>query len=413
MKPIFLSKEALKAVCRKHPTPFYLYDEKVIRQRARRLKSAFAWNPGFREFFAVKATPNPAILQILREEGLGVDCSSLTELMLADRCGVSGAQIMFSANVTPEADLKLAVQLGARINLDDISHIEFLDRVAGIPETITLRYNPGDAFSIGNAIMSSAADAKYGFTREQLTRGIRLLQEKGARRFGLHAFLASNERNPQYYPSLARTLFKTLVELADETGAQFDSINLSGGIGIPYRDSEQAIDIELIGKAVEREYQQTIQSSGRGDIAIHTELGRWLLGPAGCLISRVIHEKHIYKDYLGLDACAANLLRPAMYGAWHEIQVSGKENDAPVKLWDVTGGLCENNDKFAIDRLLPEVGIGDLVVIHDAGAHCFSMGYNYNGKLRSAELLLKEDGSVQMIRRAETPADYFATLDIS
>jgi diaminopimelate decarboxylase len=413
MKPVFISRQELEEICKKYPTPFHLYDEKTIRKRARRLIAAFAWNPGFQEFFAVKANPNPSILKILGEEGIGVDCSSLTELMLADRAGFFDHQIMFSSNVTPEKDMRLAIQLGARINLDDFSHISFLDKICGIPETITLRYNPGNSFTIGNTIMSRPGSAKYGFTREQLSSGIRLLQQKGARQFGLHAFLASNALDRDYYPALARLLFRTVVELADETGAEFDSVNLSGGIGIPYRNGEPEADIERIGKAVEHEYLTILEASGHSHIAIHTELGRWILGPAGCLVSRVLHEKHIYKDYLGLDACAANLLRPAMYGAWHEISVSGKEHASPVKSWDVTGGLCENSDKFAVDRPLPEVGIGDLVIIHDTGAHGFSMGYNYNGKLRSAELLLAEDGSVRLIRRAETPQDYFATLEIS
>jgi diaminopimelate decarboxylase len=412
MKPVYVSREKLEEISKRYPTPFYLYDEKAIRKRARRLLTAFAWNPGFHEFFAVKANPNPFILKMLGEEGLGVDCSSLTELMLVDRAGFSGRQIMFSSNVTPEADMRLAIRLGARINLDDISHIAFLERISGIPETITLRYNPGDIFTIGNSIMSRPGNAKYGFTREQLSTGIRLLQKKGARRFGLHSFLSSNTTESEYYPALARLLFKTVVELADETGAEFDSVNLSGGIGIPCHDGEPEVDIEFIGKAVEREHKTILKESGLGHVGIHTELGRWILGPAGCLVSRVLHEKHIYKDYLGLDACAANLLRPAIYGAWHEIRVSGKELEAPIKTWDVTGGLCENNDKFAIDRPLPEVGTGDIVIIHDTGAHGFSMGYNYNGKLRSAELLIAEDGSIRLIRRAETPQDYFATLEI-
>jgi diaminopimelate decarboxylase len=307
--------------------------------------------------------------------------------------------------------MKLAAEMGARINLDDFSDIAFLDRISGLPNTITLRYNPGDSFTIGNSIMSRPGNAKYGFTRLQLSEGVRLLMDKGVRSFGLHAFLSSNTLEKEYYPALAGALFRTVVELTEETGSEFDSINLSGGIGIPYRDGEPEVDIEYVGEAVEREYRAILEPAGLGSLAIHTELGRWLLGPAGCLVSRVIHEKHTYKDYLGLDACAANLLRPAMYGAWHEIQVSGKENCSPIKAWDVTGGLCENNDKFAIDRPLPEVGVGDLVIIHDTGAHGFSMGYNYNGKLRSAELLLTEGGSVRLIRRAETPQDYFATLN--
>jgi diaminopimelate decarboxylase len=293
MKSVFMSREELEELCKKYPTPFHLYDEKTIRNRARRLTAAFAWNPGFHEFFAVKATPNPAILKILGEEGLGVDCSSLTELMLADRVGFLGHQIMFSSNVTPEIDMRLAIQLGARINLDDISHIAFLDKISGIPETITLRYNPGDSFTIGNCIMSRPGSAKYGFTREQLSSGIRLLQQKGARRFGLHAFLASNATESDYYPALARLLFRTAVELTDETGAEFDSINLSGGIGIPYRDGEPEADIEQIGEAVEHEYRTILEASGHSPLAIHTELGRWILGPAGCLVSRVLHEKHM------------------------------------------------------------------------------------------------------------------------
>jgi diaminopimelate decarboxylase len=411
MKPVYMSKETLEEVCKKYPTPFHLYDERTIRNRARRLAEAFSWNPGFREYFAVKANPNPVILAILREERFGVDCSSLTELMLAERAGFSGYQIMFSSNATPEEDMKLAAHLGARIGLDDISHIDFLSRVAGIPETITLRFNPGNCFTIGNRIMSRPEDAKFGFTRPQLTEGVKRLMKLGTRHFGLHAFLSSNTTDSEYYPALSQLLFRTLVELVDETGAQFDSVNLSGGIGIPYRNGEPEANMEAIGRAVEREYRTILASSGLGHIAIHTELGRWLLGPAGCLVSRVIHEKHIYKNYLGLDACAANLMRPAMYGAWHELHISGKEHDDPVKTWDVTGGLCENNDKFAVDRRLPDVGVGDLAIIHDTGAHGHSMGYNYNGKLRSAELLLTENGSIRLIRRAETPEDYFATLN--
>lgn len=413
MKPIYMPRDELERICSRYPTPFHLYDEKTIRERARRLISAFSWNPGFCEFFAVKANPNPHILRIIVEEGCGLDCSSLTELMLAERAGCRGHRIMFSSNMTPRTDMELAARLSARINLDDISHIEFLDGISGIPEVITLRYNPGDSFTIGNSIMSRPGSAKYGFTRQQLSSGIRMLRDRGARCFGLHSFLSSNTTDPNYYPALAQLLFTTIVELAEETGAEFDSVNLSGGIGIPYRDGEPEVDIESVGEAIEREHREILGAAGLGHIAVHTELGRWLVGPAGCLVSRVIHEKHIYKDYLGVDACAANLLRPAMYGAWHEIQVSGREADPPAGIWDVAGGLCENNDKFAVDRPLPEVGIGDLIIIHDTGAHGFSMGYNYNGKLRSAELLLREDGSVRLIRRAETPEDYFATLEMT
>lgn len=410
MKLPFANHAELERICRIHPTPFHLYDEGTIRQRLRRLRAAFAWNPGFKEYFAVKANPNPALLAIVREEGGGADCSSLTELMLADRAGFKGHEVMFSSNVTPEADMRLAADLGSRISLDDISHIDFLQRVAGLPPAITLRFNPGNSFTIGNSIMSRPGDAKYGFTRPQLTEGIRRLAAGGVRKFGLHAFLSSNTTEPAYYPALARLLFDTVVGLQRETGVEFDSVNLSGGIGIPYRPDEPEVDIMAVGRSIEQAYHEILGPAGLDRIAVHAELGRWLMAPAGCLVSRVIHEKHIHKDYLGLDACAANLMRPAMYGAYHHITVAGRE-DAPLAgTWDVTGGLCENNDKFAIDRQLPEVGIGDLLVIHDTGAHGHSMGYNYNGKLRSAELLRQADGNVRLIRRAETPADYFATL---
>ena len=412
MKSPFVGKTELEAICLSHPTPFHLYDESIIRQRLRDLRAAFAWNPGFKEFFAVKANPNPTLLEIVRQEGGGADCSSLTELMLAERSGFREAEIMFSSNVTPEADMRLAARLGARISLDDISHVDFLDRLEGIPRRITLRYNPGNSFTIGNSIMSRPGDAKYGLTRSQLSQAIRELSERGAQTFGLHAFLSSNTTEPAYYPALARLLFQTLVDLRSETGIEFDSINLSGGIGIPYHPDEPAVDIAAIGRAIRQAFDELLAPNGLGHVAIHTELGRWLLAPAGCLVSRVIHEKHIHKDYLGLDACAANLMRPAMYGAYHHITVAGREQEPPTATWDVTGGLCENNDKFAIDRPLPPVAIGDLLVIHDTGAHGHSMGYNYNGKLRSAELLRSGDGSIRLIRRAETPADYFATLDL-
>jgi diaminopimelate decarboxylase len=411
MKLPFASQSELEGICQKHPTPFHLYDESIIRKRLRRLNAAFDWNPGFKEYFAVKANPNPALLGIVREEGGGADCSSLTELMLAYRSGFRDHEIMFSSNDTPEADMVLAARLGSRISLDDISHIGFLERLAGIPETITLRYNPGNSFTIGNSIMSRPRDAKYGFTRLQLSEGLKRLRGLGAQRFGLHAFLSSNTMDQAYYPALARLLFETMVELAEETGAAFDAVNLSGGIGIPYRPEEAEADIERIGGDIRQAFRQIMEPAGLGNVAIHTELGRWLMAPAGCLVSRVIHEKHIHKDFLGLDACAANLMRPAMYGAYHHITVAGRETAEPCARWDVTGGLCENNDKFAIDRDLPPVGIGDLVVIHDTGAHGHSMGYNYNGKLRSAELLRQSDGTVRLIRRAETPADYFATLE--
>jgi diaminopimelate decarboxylase len=412
MKLPFISKPELERLSRDVPTPFHLYDETIIRQRARRLKAAFAWNPGFREYFAVKANPNPALLRILMSEGFGLDCSSHTELLMARAVGAKGHDIMFSSNVTPEEDMRLAAELGSLINLDDISHIDFLDRLAGIPETISLRFNPGNDFTIGNSIMSRPGDAKYGFTSSQLADGIRDLKTKGARRFSLHAFLSSNTTEAAYYPALARLLFRTAAALYQECDVEIAGINLSGGIGVPYHPDDTDIDMMAVGRGVQKAFEEIMVPAGLGHAAIHTELGRWLLAPAGCLVSRVIHEKHIYKDYLGLDACAADLMRPAIYGAYHHITVAGREQETVEKTWDVTGGLCENNDKFAIDRPLPRVGIGDLLVIHDTGAHGHAMGYNYNGKLRSAEVLRTESGDFRMIRRAEVPGDYFATLDV-
>lgn len=409
----FVTLEQLKEIIAQYPTPFHLYNEAGIRKTARDLQKAFSWNKGFKEYFAVKATPNPAILQILREEGCGVDCSSYTELMLSDAVGFSGDEIMFSSNVTPRKDYALAAHLGATINLDDITHIEFLEEIAGIPETICLRYNPGGDFSISNEIMDTPGEAKYGLTRPQMTEAVKKLMQKGAKHFGIHAFLASNTVNNAYYPYLARILFQIAVELKQETGAHFSFINLSGGVGIAYRPNQEPNDIFAIGEGVREAFEEVLVPAGMGDIRIFTELGRFMLAPHGALIATVLHQKHIYKEYVGLDACAANLMRPAMYGAYHHITVMGKE-DAPCDhKYDVTGGLCENNDKFAIDRMLPEIDIGDIIYIHDTGAHGFSMGYNYNGKLRSAEILLQEDGTVRLIRRAETPADYFATLDFT
>lgn len=413
MKTTFVTLEKLKEITKEYPTPFHLYDEKGIRENARRLYKAFAWNKGYREFFAVKATPNPFILKILQEEGCGVDCSSYTELMLSDACGFSGDQIMFSSNVTPDEDFKLANKLNATINLDDITHIDVLEKLTGIPETISCRYNPGGVFKISNAIMDNPGEAKYGFTREQLTEGFKKLQKLGAKHFGLHAFLASNTTGNEYYPELARILFKTAAELNQETGAHIAFINLSGGIGIPYRPEQKPADIMKIGEGVRKAYEEILVPAGMDDVAIYTELGRYMLAPYGCLVATATREKHTHKEYIGLDACAVNLMRPAMYGAYHHITVMGKENLPCDHKYDITGGLCENNDKFAIDRMLPKIDIGDLIVIHDTGAHGHSMGYNYNGKLRSAEILLKEDGSFQLIRRAETPADYFATLDFT
>ena len=393
----FVTKAQLESIVQQYPTPFHLYDEKGIRENARKLKQAFAWNPGFKEYFAVKATPTPAILKILREEGCGTDCSSLTELMLADRCGFHGSEIMFSSNDTPAEEFQLAARLGATINLDDLTHIDFLKETIGtIPETISCRFNPGEA--------------KYGFTREQLTEGFKKLKAMGAKRFGIHAFLASNTLSNAYYPTLAGILFQTAVELKDETGCHIAFINLSGGVGIPYRPEQPANDILAIGEGVRQKYEEILVPAGMGDVAIFTELGRFMLGPYGCLVTTATHFKHTYKEYVGVDACAANLMRPAMYGAYHHITVMGKEDTPCDHKYDVTGALCENNDKFAVDRMLPEIERGDLLVIHDTGAHGFSMGYNYNGRLRSAEILLREDGSTQLIRRAETPDDYFATM---
>ncbi|KLU39135.1 MAG: diaminopimelate decarboxylase family protein [Limnochordia bacterium] len=412
MKRPFVSAEQLRHIVEEHPTPFHLYDEAGIRKNARRLNKAFAWNPGFREYFAVKATPNPRILQILQEEGCGVDCATLTELLLAEAVGFSGREMMFSSNMTPFQDFAYAYGLGAILNLDDISDIDYLERLPNIPELVCCRYNPGGDFSLSNEIMDTPGEAKYGFTREQLTTGYRRLMDLGVRKFGLHAFLASNTTNSEYYPVLARLLFETAVELHKETGAEISLINLSGGIGIPYRPHEQPVDIEAVGEGVRQAYAEVLAPAGLENVAIAAELGRYMLGPYGCLVATAIRQKETYKHYIGLDACAANLMRPAMYRAYHHITVAGKEDWPCDHVYDVVGGLCENNDKFAIDRPLPRIELGDLVVIHDTGAHGFSMGYNYNGKLRSAELLLRADGSVELIRRAETPADYFATLEL-
>ena len=413
MKQSFLTKEQIAEVVKTYPTPFHIYDEKGIRENARKLLQAFSWNAGFREYFAVKATPNPYIMQILKEEGCGFDCSSLTELMMAEAVGALGDDIMFSSNATPAEEFVKARELNAIINLDDFTHIAFLEKVAGIPEKICCRYNPGGVYAVSNSIMDNPGDAKYGFTKEQMIEGYRILLKKGVKEFGIHSFLCSNTVTNDYYPMLARTLFELAVELKEKTGANITFINLSGGIGIPYRPEQEPNDIFVIGEGVRKAYEEILVPAGMGNVAIYTELGRFMLAPYGQLVATAVHEKHIYKEYIGLDACAANLMRPAMYGAYHHITIPGKENLPLDHKYDVTGSLCENNDKFAIDRMLPKIEIGDYVVIHDTGAHGFSMGYNYNGRLRSAELLLKENGSVQMIRRAETPADYFATFDFT
>ena len=414
MKKPFVTKDKLTEIVKEIPTPFHLYDEKGIRENAKAVQEAFAWNPGFREYFAVKANPNPFLIKILKEYGCGCDCSSLTELMLSEAMGFHGDDIMFSSNVTPAEEYKKANEIGAIINLDDITHIDFLEETLGfIPKKISCRYNPGGLFKISNDIMDNPGDAKYGMTTEQLFEAFRTLKAKGAEEFGIHAFLASNTVTNDYYPMLAEVLFKLAVQLQEETGCRITFINLSGGVGIPYRPDQEPNDIRAIGEGVRRVYEKVLVPAGMGDVAIYTEMGRFMMGPYGCLVTTAIHEKHIYKEYIGVDACAANLMRPAMYGAYHHITVMGKE-DAPCDhTYDVTGSLCENNDKFAIDRKLPKIDMGDLLVIHDTGAHGFAMGYNYNGRLWSAEVLLKEDGSFQMIRRPETPKDYFATLDFT
>lgn len=411
-KKPFVTKEKIEEIAKEIPTPFHLYDERGIRENAQVVKEAFAWNKGFREYFAVKANPNPFLINILREYGCGTDCSSLTELMLSHELGVKGEEIMFSSNDTPAEEFRYADEIGATINLDDFTHIQFLeDTIGHIPETISCRYNPGGVYTISNGIMDNPGDAKYGFTKEQLFEGYQLLREKGAKRFGLHSFLVSNTVTNDYYPSLARTLFELVVELKEKIGIEISFINLSGGVGIAYRPDQTPNDIRVIGEGVRKVYEEVLVPAGLGDVAIYTEMGRFMTGPYGALVTKAIHEKHIYKEYIGVDACAVNLMRPAMYGAYHHITVLGKE-DAPCDhKYDVTGSLCENNDKFAVDRMLPKIDMGDYLYIHDTGAHGYAMGYNYNGKLKSAEVLLKEDGSFQMIRRAETPRDYFATFD--
>ena len=412
MKQPFVTLKQVKEIVKTYPTPFHLYDEKGILENIRRTKQAFSWNPGFQEYFAVKAAPTPGLLNLFLQEGMGLDCSSYTELMLAEALGASGNRIVFSSNCTPKEDFAYAHKLGAIINLDDYSDIDTIAQMfSPIPETICCRFNPGGYFSIGNDIMDNPKDSKYGFTKQQLFDGFRRLSALGVKHFGLHAFLASNTVTNDYYPVLAGQLFQLAVELHQELGVHIGFIDLSGGIGIPYLPEEQANDIFKIGEGVRQVYEQVLIPAGMGDISLMAELGRFMTGPYGCLIAQAMHEKKIYKNYIGLDACAVDLIRPAMYGAYHHITVLGKENAPADHLYDVTGGLCENNDKFAVDRLLPVIALGDYLCIHDTGAHGYSMGYNYNGKLRSAELLLKEDGSVQLLRRAETPKDYFSTLD--
>ena len=412
-KTSFLTLEKAREIRDVIPTPFHIYDEQGIRENARALKAAFGWNKGFREYFAVKATPNPYIVQILKEEGCGCDCATYTELLLAEAVGVTGHDVMFSSNVTPEKDMRKAVSMGAYINLDDATHVEFLEWITegNVPETVCLRYNPGGSFSLGNTIMDMPRDAKYGMTEDQMAGAINRLMSLGTKHFGIHAFLASNTTTNEYYPELAANLFRLAVRLRNATGAHITFINLSGGIGVDYRPEHPSCDISVIGEGVRTRYEQILTPAGMNDIAIFTELGRFMLAPYGHLVATVLHKKHIYREYVGLDACAADLMRPAMYGAYHHITVLGKENAILDHVYDVTGGLCENNDKFAIERSLPKIDIGDILVLHDTGAHGHAMGYNYNGKLRSAEVLLKPDGSFKLIRRAERPSDYFATFD--
>lgn len=411
-KTPFTTKEKLEEIAAVYPTPFHIYDEAGIRKNAELLKQAFSWNKGFKEYFAVKATPNPFLISILREYGCGCDCSSVTELMLSKAIGAVGDDVMFSSNDTPASEFKYANDMGAIINLDDITHIEVLEKTLGkLPKKLSCRYNPGGLFKISNSIMDNPGDAKYGMTTEQLFEAFRILKEKGVEEFGIHAFLASNTVTNEYYPTLAKVLFEVAVRLKNETGANIKFINLSGGVGIPYKPDQEPNDILEIGKGVKAVYDEVLVPAGMGDVALCTELGRFMMGPYGALVTRAINKKHTHKEYIGVDACAVNLMRPAMYGAYHHITVMGKENAPCDHKYDVTGSLCENNDKFAIDRMLPEIEMGDLIYIHDTGAHGFAMGYNYNGKLKSAEILLKSDGRFELIRRAETPADYFRTFD--
>jgi len=407
------SKEILEKIIEKIPTPFHLYSEERILRQARGLNNAFAWNKNFKEYYAVKACPTPGIIKILKNEGCGVDCASECELMLAEAMGFKGEEIMFSSNETPRGEFAYAAKLGAIINLDDYSLIESLIEEGGVPEKVCMRYNPGGEFRLGTSVMGNPGDAKYGMTREQLTEAVKKLMKLGVKEFALHSFLASNTTDNTYYPTMARLLMNVAVEISKETGAKFFMLNLSGGVGIPYRPEQEEADIMEIGEGVRQAYEEICVPNGMKDIKIASELGRYITGPTGWLVTKAVHEKHIHKEYIGVDACAADLMRPAMYGAYHHITVAGKENEAPSKMYDVVGSLCENNDKFAIDRMLPEIETGDILVIHDTGAHGRSMGYNYNGRLRSAEVLLKTSGEFELIRRAETPRDYFATLDFT
>ncbi|HEM6271297.1 TPA: diaminopimelate decarboxylase [Streptococcus suis] len=406
-KTPFVSKEVLETITEQFPTPFHLYDEKGIRDKARALNAAFSWNKGFKEYFAVKATPTPAILKILQEEGCGVDCATDVEVLMSEKLGFK--DIMFTSNDTQAQEFVYARKVGATINLDAYEHIEFLKNVAGIPETVCLRYNPGGVFSLGTDIMDHPEESKFGMTKDQLMKGYKELKELGVKEFGIHAFLASNTVTNDYYPVLARQLFELALEIREETGVTLDFINLSGGIGVNYRPEQEPNDIAVIGEGVRKVYEEILTPAGMGHVKIFTELGRFMLAPHGHLITKVLHRKETYRTYIGVDASAANLMRPAFYGAYHHI-TNVTRPDAPIEVVDVAGSLCENNDKFAVNRELPRAEVGDTLVIHDSGAHGFSMGYNYNGRLRSSEILLQEDGTARMIRRAETPEDYFATI---
>ena len=418
-KPLFATPDQIRALAAQYPTPFHLYDEATLRAQAQSLASAFAWNPGFREYYAVKACPNPAIIDVLREYGCGLDCATGTELELAERMGVAGADIMFSSNQTPACDYAYATRLGATINFDDFAHLDFYERNVGpLPREVSLRVNPGGDFEGANGIFDRPQDAKFGMPVADMQRAAARLADAGVERIGLHALLCSNTLGNAYYPRLARELFQMAADLYRSRGVRISFINLSGGVGIAYRPEDAMPDIAAIGAGVRQAYEEVIVPSGLGEVSIYTELGRFMTGPAGCLVTRVLHLKHTYHRYAGVDACMADLMRPALYGAYHHITVV-PETDDPVRaacdrsaVYTVVGGLCENNDRFANDRLLPELHVGDLLVIHDTGAHGRSMGFQYNGKLRHAEVLLQQDGSSRLIRRAETPQDYFATLDV-
>lgn len=412
-KKPFVTKEQIDNIVKTFPTPFHIYDEAGIRNNCEAVKEAFAWNKGFREYFAVKATPNPYIMKIIGDYDFGFDCSSEAELILSGAVKADGDHIMFSSNDTPASEYKLAYDMGAIINLDDITHIPFLDGIIGdkYPETMSCRFNPGGVVTMSNGIMDNPGDAKYGMTEEQLYEAYAMLKERGVKNFGIHAFIISNTLTNDYYPMLAGKLFELVVKIQKKLDIKFTFVNLSGGVGVAYRPDQTPNDIKVIGEGVRKKFEEILVPAGMGDVSIYTEMGRFMLAPYGELITKAIHEKHTYKEYIGVDACAANLMRPAIYGAYHHITVLGKEDEPCTEKYDITGSLCENNDKFAIDRMLPKIEKGDYLVIHDAGAHGFSMGYNYNGRLRSAELLLQTDGSVKLIRRAETLSDYFATFD--